>query len=51
MAGRFYDHFHTYSQIFTIVAVICFASAGLYVLAKPPVRATPRPDVEPVAAA
>ena len=51
VAGRFYDHFHTYSQIFTIVAVICFASAVLYLLAKPPVRSSQRPTAEPVAAA
>jgi MFS family permease len=42
VAGRFYDHFHTYSQIFIIVAVICFASAVLYLLAKPPVRSVSR---------
>jgi MFS family permease len=51
LAGRFYDHFHTYSQIFTIVAVICFASAGLYLLAKPPARSQSGARVEPVAAA
>jgi MFS family permease len=51
LAGRFYDHFHTYSQIFTIVAVICFASAGLYLLAKPPLRSPSRTRIEPVAAA
>jgi sugar phosphate permease len=51
LAGRFYDHFHTYSQIFTIVAVICFASAGLYLLAKPPARSQSGASVEPVAAA
>jgi MFS family permease len=50
LAGRFYDHFHTYSQIFTIVAVICFSSAVLYLLAKPPVRSQPGARVEPVAA-
>ncbi|HTA51873.1 MAG TPA: MFS transporter [Candidatus Acidoferrum sp.] len=51
LAGRFYDHFHTYSQIFTIVAVICFASAGLYLLAKPPARSQSGARVEPVPAA
>jgi MFS family permease len=51
VAGRFYDHFHTYSQIFTIVAVICFASAGLYLLAKPPVRSASPANAEPVTAA
>jgi MFS family permease len=51
LAGRFYDHFHTYSQIFAIVAVICFASAGLYLLAKPPVRLSSGTRREPMAAA
>ncbi len=44
-AGKFYDHFHTYSQIFSIVAGICFASAVLYLLAKPPVRTSSRAGV------
>ena len=51
LAGRFYDHFHTYGQIFTIVAVICFVSAGLYLLAKPPARSQSGARVEPVPAA
>jgi MFS family permease len=38
MAGAFYDHFHTYSQIFSIVGGICFASAVLYLFAKPPLK-------------
>ena len=45
-AGYFYDRFHTYTQIFSIVAAICFASAILYLLAKPPVRTSPA-SVEP----
>jgi len=48
VAGRFYDEFHTYSQIFTIVAGICFASAVLYLLAKPPARAVGHAGAEPV---
>ncbi len=47
MAGAFYDHFHTYSQIFTIVAVLCFLSAILYLLAKPPLRTVPRATATP----
>jgi MFS family permease len=51
MAGAFYDRFHTYSQVFSIVAGLCFASAVLYLLAKPPVRASPRASVAPMTAA
>jgi MFS family permease len=51
LAGRFYDRFHTYNQAFEIVAAICFASALLYLLAKPPVRSSLRGGVEPAAAA
>ena len=47
-AGALYDRFHSYSQVFELVGGICFASAVLYLLAKPPVRAVVRADVEPV---
>jgi MFS family permease len=47
IAGAFYDHFHTYSQIFSIVAALCFLSAILYLLAKPPVRSSLRASVAP----
>ncbi len=51
MAGAFYDRFHSYSQVFSMVGGICFGSAVLYLLAKPPVRTSPRANVEPVRAA
>jgi MFS family permease len=51
LAGSFYDRYGTYSQIFSIVAVICFISAILYLLAKPPVRSSPRARVSPARAA
>jgi MFS family permease len=51
LAGRFYDRFHTYNQAFEIVAAICFSSALLYLLAKPPLRPSSRGGVEPAAAA
>ena len=51
MAGAFYDHFHTYSQIFSIVAALCFLSAILYLLAKPPLRKSPHATSAPVQAA
>ena len=41
-AGYFYDRYGSYRQIFSIVAAVCFASAILYLLAKPPVRRFPR---------
>ena len=50
MAGAFYDRFHSYSQVFAMVGGLCFASAVLYLLAKPPVRMSPRASVEPVRA-
>ena len=37
-AGYIYDRYHTYSYAFVGVAAICFASAILYLFAKPPVR-------------
>ncbi|HXQ26062.1 MAG TPA: MFS transporter [Candidatus Acidoferrales bacterium] len=37
-AGYVYDRYGTYSYVFSGVAAICFASAVLYLLAKPPVR-------------
>ena len=51
LAGRFYDRFHTYNQAFEIVAAICFSSALLYLLAKPPLRSSSRGGVEPAPAA
>jgi MFS transporter, OFA family, oxalate/formate antiporter len=50
-AGYFYDRYGTYSQIFSIVAALCFISAVLYLLAKPPVRSSPRARVAPAQAA
>ncbi len=50
-AGYFYDRYGTYSQIFSIVGAICFVSAILYLLAKPPVRKSPRASVAPAQAA
>jgi MFS family permease len=50
-AGYFYDRYGTYSQIFTIVAALCFLSAILYLLAKPPLRRSPRAMAAPVQAA
>ncbi len=38
IAGWFYDAYHTYTQIFFLVAAVCFASAVLLLFAKPPVR-------------
>jgi MFS family permease len=38
IAGWFFDAYHTYTQIFVLVAAICFASAVLLLFAKPPVR-------------
>jgi MFS family permease len=38
IAGWFFDAYHTYTQIFFLVAAICFASAVLLLFAKPPVR-------------
>ena len=40
-AGALYDHFHSYGQVFALVGGVCFASAVLYLLAKPPVRSSP----------
>jgi MFS family permease len=37
IAGWFYDAYHSYSQIFYLVAAACFASAVLLLFAKPPV--------------
>ncbi|MGA9882374.1 MAG: MFS transporter [Candidatus Acidiferrales bacterium] len=48
IAGWFYDSYHSYSQIFFLVAAICFASAVLLLFAKPPLRRMPR--AEPAAA-
>jgi MFS family permease len=50
-AGYFYDRYGSYTQIFSIVGVICFISAILYLLAKPPVRSSPRARVAPAPAA
>jgi cyanate permease len=50
-AGYFYDRYGTYSQIFSIVAAFCFISAILYLLAKPPVRSSPRARIAPAEAA
>lgn len=38
IAGWFYDVYHTYTQIFFLVAAVCFASAVLLLFAKPPMR-------------
>lgn len=38
IAGWFYDSYHSYTQIFFLVAAVCFASAVLLLFAKPPVR-------------
>jgi hypothetical protein len=46
-AGYFYDRYGSYRQIFSIVAALCFASAILYLLAKPPVRNSPGVGVAP----
>jgi MFS family permease len=46
IAGWFYDAYHTYTQIFFLVAAMCFASAVLLIFAKPPVR-RPTPANEP----
>lgn len=51
LAGVFYDRYHSYSQIFAVVAGLCFASAVLYMLAKPPLRTSPRANVAPTGAA
>jgi MFS family permease len=40
IAGWFYDAYHSYTQIFFIVAAVCFASAVLLLFAKPPLRRT-----------
>jgi len=37
-AGYVYDRYGSYAPAFTAVAVLCFASAFLYLLAKPPTR-------------
>ncbi|HKV03697.1 MAG TPA: MFS transporter [Candidatus Acidoferrales bacterium] len=37
-AGYFYDCYGSYAQVFAAVAAICFASAVLYIFAKPPLR-------------
>ena len=37
-AGWFYDKYGTYSQVFFIIAGLCFLSAILLILAKPPAR-------------
>ncbi len=42
IAGWFYDAYHSYSQIFYLVAAICFATSVLLLFAKPPVRRVPR---------
>jgi MFS family permease len=47
-AGWFYDKYGTYSQVFFIIAGLCFLSAILLVLAKPPVRS---PAAEKMASA
>lgn len=38
IAGWFYDSYHSYTQIFFLVAAVCFASAMLLLFAKPPTR-------------
>ena len=38
IAGWSFDAYHTYTQIFFLVAAICFASAVLLLFAKPPIR-------------
>jgi MFS family permease len=50
-AGYFYDRYGTYSQVFSIVGALCFVSAVLYLLARPPVRISPRATAAPVRAA
>jgi MFS family permease len=49
-AGHFYDRYGSYRQVFAVVGGICFASAILYLLAKPPVRKSPRVEAAPVQA-
>jgi MFS family permease len=38
IAGWFYDSYHTYTQIFYLVAAACFATALLLLFARPPTR-------------
>lgn len=38
IAGWFYDAYHTYTQIFYLVAAVCFATAALLLFARPPMR-------------
>lgn len=38
IAGWFFDAYHTYTQIFSLVAALSFASAVLLLFAKPPIR-------------
>jgi cyanate permease len=37
-AGYVFDKYGTYTQVFEVVAGLCFASAVLYLLAVPPVK-------------
>jgi MFS family permease len=46
-AGYLYDRYGTYAPAFEIVAVLCFASAILYLLAVPPVKHSARAKIEP----
>jgi MFS family permease len=46
-AGYFYDKYGTYTQVFEIVAGLCFLSAILYLLAAPPVKRPARGKIEP----
>jgi OFA family oxalate/formate antiporter-like MFS transporter len=42
IAGSFFDAYHSYSEIFYLVAAACFVSAVLLLFAKPPVRRATR---------
>jgi MFS family permease len=44
-AGWFYDRYGSYAPVFSIVAGICFASAILLLLARPPVRSAARAEI------
>jgi len=46
-AGYFYDRYGTYAGAFEAVAVLCFGSAVLYLLATPPVRLSRQKRVAP----
>jgi MFS family permease len=51
VAGWFYDAYHSYTQIFFLVAAVCFGSAVLLLFAKPPVRRpakTPERAAQPI---